>query len=666
MSKAIQLLAVAIAGILLSQSTISAQTPSSTERYGLFGGYNINFHSADFRALPGVPNCCPKFESGSGGGLAFGAIYEMAISRKFWLTFQAGFATLGATLKRSEYVPALRVADDYLFPEAEISHRITAQLSSMGIAPMITANPVGGLRFHAGMEIAFLGAIKYDQVEEMMVDGLVFKENLKRTRNEFSGELGNVSAAQSSIVLGTSLELPLNRSRSMFLAPQALFRIGLTNLTESESWKANSFQFGIAVKFAPQSTPPATQERPSSPQVIIPPPVADVPVNSPKTPTMPLWEYQTYGVSEKGEQFGLDEIRVEEFISTQLKPLLPYIFFDEGASEIPERYVRITPQSKGDFMQASTINLSTLDVYYQSLNIIGKRMSEHPTASIKLTGCNAGAADEGSTKSLSAKRAEAIKKYLVTVWNIAGNRIKTESRGLPANASRSIDADASASEAENRRVEFSSDNAAILAPVISRDTLRNTYPKTIRLVNTSGKQWSANLFSKGKQLATLTSSAGKTIEWHPADYAASLGESVEVSANAEGWVPAQSTIPVELLTLRRKREEQMADKTIDKYSLIVFDFDRSDLSSQNKSIATIIKNALTPQSKVSISGTTDQLGDATYNRKLSLDRARATANVLGVPNAELSGDGESDIFPNTLPEGRFYNRTVVITVETPK
>ena len=59
--------------------TIHAQS-TSTERYGVFGGYSINFHTADFRALPGVPNCCPKFENGTGGGFAIGALYEFSIS----------------------------------------------------------------------------------------------------------------------------------------------------------------------------------------------------------------------------------------------------------------------------------------------------------------------------------------------------------------------------------------------------------------------------------------------------------------------------------------------------------------------------------------------------------------------------------------------------------
>ena len=155
------------------------------------------------------------------------------------------------------------------------------------------------------------------------------------------------------------------------------------------------------------------------------------------------------------------------------------------------------------------------------------------------------------------------------------------------------------------------------------------------------------------------------VDFRLSDFVSSIGESIEV-VGSKDKTSQEKTIPVELLTLRRKIDEQRADKTVDKYSLIVFDFDRSDLSSPNKSIAEFVKSSLTPRSTVSISGTTDHLGDEAYNRKLSFDRAKATATALGLTNAELSGDGESDFFPNALPEGRFYNRTVVITVETPK
>src|SRR4051794_24787393 len=44
------------------------------DRYGLYIDLGFNHHLADFRALPGVPNCCPQFQSGNGVGASFGLL----------------------------------------------------------------------------------------------------------------------------------------------------------------------------------------------------------------------------------------------------------------------------------------------------------------------------------------------------------------------------------------------------------------------------------------------------------------------------------------------------------------------------------------------------------------------------------------------------------------
>ncbi len=652
---------------LVPISEISAQL-QSTDRFGVYGGYNINFHTADFRALPGVPNCCPNYERGTGGGVALGALYEIAVSNKFWVTVRGGYSVLDATLIREEFVPAIRLSDGHYFADAAIEHRIKAQLSTIGIEPLITFNPIGGLRFHTGVEVASLSAINYDQIEEMTVEGLVFKENMRRTRNEFSGEMPNRNKIQAALVFGTSIELPINKNRSMFIVPEAMFHIGFSNLTQDVSWKANSFRIGLALKYAPQSVSLPAIENPAAPSDTLPPIVENTSTNhSSKTKEIlkeqaSLGSFEVFGVSDKGEQFPIKEIRVEEFISTQLKPLLPYIFFDANSAAIPKRYNILAPSDRSQFSLNQAGHSSTIEFYHQILNIVGKRMLENTDAVLKITGFNT--EEEKESKVLSSKRAEKVKDYLVSVWNIPSRHIKIENRNLPTNASPTDDKEIAAFEAEMRRVELSSDNTAILAPVMSRDTIRSAYPRAARII-ADYKNWSANIDSKGKIITTLSPSALNYAEWHPTEYVASLGESVTITGNGEA-TGKQKKIPIELYSLHRKESEQRADKTVDKYSLILFDFDRSDLSSQNKSIAEFVKSALTPQATVSIAGTTDQLGDAGYNRKLSLDRARATAAALGVQTVNLSGEGESEMYPNALPEGRFYNRTVVITVETPK
>ena len=69
---------------------------------------------------------------------------------------------------------------------------------------------------------------------------------------------------------------------------------------------------------------------------------------------------------------------------------------------------------------------------------------------------------------------------------------------------------------------------------------------------------------------------------------------------------------------------------------------------------------------VTISGYTDALGDEIVNEKIALERAKAVSQRLQIRNAIVRGIGEKEIlYDNNLPEGRFYCRTVTITIETP-
>ncbi|MGA1435150.1 MAG: choice-of-anchor D domain-containing protein, partial [Candidatus Kapaibacteriota bacterium] len=55
--------------------------------------------------------------------------------------------------------------------------------------------------------------------------------------------------------------------------------------------------------------------------------------------------------------------------------LLPYIFFEEGSDQIPNRYKRLNSSEKGDFKFDSLWKNNNLEVYHDILNIIGKRMT---------------------------------------------------------------------------------------------------------------------------------------------------------------------------------------------------------------------------------------------------------------------------------------------------
>ncbi len=118
--------------------------------------------------------------------------------------------------------------------------------------------------------------------------------------------------------------------------------------------------------------------------------------------------------------------------------------------------------------------------------------------------------------------------------------------------------------------------------------------------------------------------------------------------------------------------EQSKDMTVTKFSLILFDFDKSEISGEN---AEILKKKVGPvikgNSTVKIYGYTDRIGAPDYNRSLALNRANAVRTILESLSPdnryEVFGRGEDvEIFTNENATGRVLSRTVQIFVETPR
>ena len=126
---------------------------------------------------------------------------------------------------------------------------------------------------------------------------------------------------------------------------------------------------------------------------------------------------------------------------------------------------------------------------------------------------------------------------------------------------------------------------------------------------------------------------------------------------------------MQVLTLDRKNVEKLPGRTLEKISLILFDFDRFELGVRNSSILENASARLRQQSTMVIRGYTDAMGDDQYNLRLSERRASAVRDQLQRQNPtgamRSEGVGESNLlFDNGLPEGRFYCRTVQILIET--
>lgn len=377
-------------------------------------------------------------------------------------------------------------------------------------------------------------------------------------------------------------------------------------------------------------------------------------------------------------------VTIEEIKTIDSSPMLAHFYFAKASSDIQSQYLRFSAPGETAGFDEKKFN-ATLEKYYQGLNIIGKRLIDNPEAKITLVGCNDNTGKEKGNKKLSTQRAEVVRDYLQTIWNIAPDRITIKALNLPTKPSS---VKSKEGQAENRRVEVISTDPAILEPIRSTylTTRIDTSNLTLRpdvvapygiaswtvtaanasetLANMSGKGAPAkeiNIPLASRDLKALAAGGDITVKMEMMD---NKGQSIALTPEP---------VKVTFIQTSQKLAEKKGLIVQEKYALILFDFDKDTIEAQNQEIVNrIVERIKTlPQAKVEIVGHTDNIGAEKYNQKLSERRALAVNKMLTSAYGEAPGDRirysgvgqNSPLFDNLSPEARSFNRTVTITVE---
>ena len=375
-------------------------------------------------------------------------------------------------------------------------------------------------------------------------------------------------------------------------------------------------------------------------------------------------------------------VTIEELTTIDSSPFLTYIYFETGDSEIPTRY-NIFP-SQSDTQKFDESNLKgTLEKHHNILNILGRRLLNQADAHIRIVGCNSNRDVEQGKIDLSRSRAEAVRAYLKYIWGIEGTRMEVEARNVPAVASTSSHSEG---REENQRVEIYSDSPALL------DIVKSTYVQEISdakqfLIQPqiySGYEidrWTIKLAGDGIPIESLSGKGDIEPAYHLVLADVGLRKlstyrtiTADIAVTDCRGQTAVAKADANIRFIRRK--ELLAQKegyrVLEKYALILFDFDRSDIKEPNKDVVDRIVARIKdiPNAKVSIVGHTDTIGHEAYNLDLSTKRAKAAYDHIlagGVPSGDYityQGIGPHDaLFDNDLPEGRAFNRTVTVTLE---
>ncbi|MBS1904538.1 MAG: OmpA family protein [Bacteroidetes bacterium] len=697
---------------MLLLATSSFAQDSLRMRYGFEAGWGANLHTADFRALPGVPNCCPQFTNGSGGGIQGGVFAAWPLSNSLLFGVAASYWDQSATLTNDQ---PLYIISDGVGQDGVDRHTVSATIGTVGLEPTLSWNAIGSLMLSVGVRAGFAISKNYSQDERIVqpagtgtfLDSLG-NDTHSQVRNQNAGQIPDAASVLFAATVGVGYELPLNSQHSIFLAPQVSYAFALNNLT-TVTWKPSGLRAGIGLTFSPvpdrrQYEFDTTILRDTSvryERTLAQEQLSLVTTDHSRsvttngniilTTTVHREHYllqipdrhditcsaQAVGLDENNAEHPVATLRIEEFLTTNAHPLLGFVFFSEGDSVLPTRYHTLRRDEAAHYELRSLFSLDALGIHHEGLNIIGKRLQQYPNAHLTILGCNSDQSVESQNIALSAARAKTVFEYFRTVWGISENRLIVQHRNLPDHPSNPRTPDG---QEENRRVELSCDVPEVLDVFLANDTVRTPNPPQLRIKMQSSSSvgvasWQLDVLQGNRRLhhAEGTGAVPAYHDWDLEHDQASIpryGEPLRIflrTANTKGDVAIDSaTLPTEVLTVEQKKSRHAGDVIIDRYNLVLFAFGTSAMTPAQERVLTLVRSKLKPTSAIAIEGYTDRSGSAQSNKRLATDRATSTSTGLGRRDATVKGIGEDRLlYPNDTPEGRFLCRTVQITVRTP-
>ncbi len=621
-------------------------------RYGGAIGLHLAAHQTDFRTLPGVPGCCTGYEGGTRASWYLGGTVEWPLGVGWNLHLLAGFADNGMELSKEDDIGPVETSDGFV--DARVRHRIDATLSTLFLRPTVGFRVWDRLPvlFFTGLEAGYHLTRDYEQEERLIAPRDRTFTDGSLIRNRFSGEIPKSRTLFAGFTTGFRGDLPL--SSTIRFQPEISATLSLLSLIP-DPWMLNSLRAGIGLSYEPPLPPP-------------PPP-----------PTIPTLTVDLRVMKDSlvlGPHVPLVLVTTRT-VRSDLHPLLPYIFFGQNSDALSSTgQDLLTAEGTSDFVETRLPN-HTLAMYRSLLNILGSRMRALPTARITLTGCNNGGMEEKNNTRLSRRRAEVIKRYLVDVWGIDEGRISVVARNLPQ---ETPDVAKSDGQQEARRVEISSDEMHLLQPIRKEETESRSELPSLRLYPTVYSdagvdrwEWSVERNGHRLQSEAGTGLPRSILAWNPTttDLApdSTLGFTVSVRDQIGQQSTARVDVPVRHVERAFNSITREGNKRIDRFSLILFEFNSSTLRPAHQGILDLVRAVITPRSQVTIIGYADRTGAAEYNRELARARCEAVRSALfpsGTPEGLTLIPRGSDVllYDNETPEGRNFCRTVQIIVET--
>jgi outer membrane protein OmpA-like peptidoglycan-associated protein len=632
----IQKLSIALLMVITTCATVQGQTLQPTWWFGVSGAANINSYTGTTQTLNNSLVVPTAFHKGNGVSPFGSILMEYRPAGAWGAMLNIGYDGRGGSF-------------DHVMAPCDCEATLKTKTSYLTIEPSLRVGLFSNLFVFAGPRVAF----------NMQKDFAYTQQK----QSDKDGDLSNMRKTILSGQAGIGYDIPVSPANSLTrisISPFVSYHPYFGQDPRSiENWSVSTIRAGVALKFGN----------------------AKLIVETPVITTLPVGDVEFSIVEPK-------LVLVKRIIAETL-PLRSSVFFDEGSNVIPSRYVELSRTAAAEFREQqlqpeqlqplSGRSARQLQVYHNILNILGDRLRANPASKISLIGASNHGAAEGTLL------AQNVKTYLVNTFLIDGSRISIEGRNKPLIPSEQPGGkkELALLREGDRRVDIASTSSELLMQV------GGELMKPVQFTNTAQdpKDSDVKFMVKGadKQLKSwsldLTDEQGKVQHFGPftKEQAAVNGNTILADRTDGNYTVLMTGVSKNGLPITKKgtvhllRPTEAIQKGL-RYS-ILFDFNRSDaIPAYTKFLNDVVAPLITDGSTVIIHGHTDEIGNEAYNLKLSESRAQETQRILegalarkqtNAVKFETLGYGESIAeapFENTLPESRFYNRTVIIDI----
>jgi outer membrane protein OmpA-like peptidoglycan-associated protein len=632
--------------LFLGSAKVNAQVEEYTKPSWMFGvaaGANFNFYRGSTFMLHEGFTPPTAFHDGKGIGLFIAPNIEYhKPGTRLGFIFQAGFDSRQGTF-------------DQVTTPCNCPADLETKLSYITIEPSLRYAPFrSNFYLYGGPRFAFIQDKSFTYEQGINPDFPLQVQN-----PDVHGDFSTVNKTIISMQVGLGYDIPLNATTSktqFVLSPFVSYHPYFgQNPRDVETWNVTTIRAGAVLKFGQGHLVTSTVEG----KVVF---TAIPPTNA---------EYVK--------------------VVREVFPIRNYVFFNEGSTEIPERYMLINKSQVKDFKEEQVQfntpkNMSgrserQLLVYYNILNILGDRMIKNPKSTVTFVGSS----DNGSQEGLVM--AQNLKNYLVTVFEIQEKRIAVEGRDKPEVPSEHIGGkkELQLLREGDRRVtiesmspellmEFQSGKNAPLKPIeiitgnqnLTDDVVFNVEGAeetlqfwTLEIKDENGKVQNFGPYTAKEMSIPRTKIMGNQPK---GDYKVSMNGTTKLGKN----INQESTIYLTPYVAPVVQESI-------RFS-VIYEFNESKSSAiYDKYLTDIVAPKITQNATVIITGHTDVIGEVYYNKNLSLARANDVKRILQKSISlsrtdvkfKVRGEGENEKlapFENKYPEERFYNRTVIIDI----